>query len=816
LFDTLLKSLFHRRTVASAASLLITSALLTAVGCAPGGPFPALTVSTGSLTFSTTVLGSSTQPQIVSIQNSGGQTLQILSISISGDFSQTNSCTKLAAAATCNISVVFTPTSSGTRTGTLNISTQTVNGNQTVALSGLGTLPPAPGLSTTSLNFGNVTLDTLSAAQSVTVSNTGGGVLSISSVTSTGDYAQTSTGCSAITAGASCQISVTFKPTVLGTRTGTLSVTSNGTGSPQTVALTGTGVSGGVPFQVTIQAGTKPIAGATLQLYAAGTAGNGSTPTPLLSPAVITNASGVATIPTSYNCLASSPLVYAVSTGGTVTGTSSANPNISLMSALGVCSSIASGSNFIANEATTVAAIEALGQFYAVGGAIGSSATNTTGLTNAFATAATLTSPVAGTSPGSTLPGNAVSPAPRVNSLANLLNACVTNAAACTSLYANTAQGKKLATNTLDAMYYLATNPTVNVAALYAQSLASSAYVPALKAVPTDWTMFITYSGGGLATPSGIGVDSKGNVWVASYFDAASKFTPTGAAVFPTGITGSGLNNSYGLAIDLNDNAWIPNEQPFTSTGIGSVSELSSSGTSLAGNGYQNGGMNYPISVAIDPNGTVWVVDYGNSHVTLLNSVGTPLSGTTGYTTPLFAFPVAVAVDANHFGWIVNQSSNNVTKVAPDGSSFTNYNCCDLASGIAIDQGNNIWVANYFGDSVSLLTNSGSVIASNYTANGSVYHPQGIAVDGGGSVWVANYRAPYLSKLAGSTAAVPGAALSPATGIGADAALLEAYAIAIDASGNLWVSNQGNSTITKFLGLAVPVKTPLSALPQLP
>ena len=266
----------------------------------------------------------------------------------------------------------------------------------------------------------------------------------------------------------------------------------------------------------------------------------------------------------------------------------------------------------------------------------------------------------------------------------------------------------------------------------------------------------------------------------------------------------------------MNDNAWIPNEQPFTSTGIGSVSELSSSGTSLAGNGYQNGGMNYPISVAIDPNGTVWVVDYGNSHVTLLNSVGTPLSGTTGYTTPLFAFPVAVAVDANHFGWIVNQSSNNVTKVAPDGSSFTNYNCCDLASGIAIDQGNNIWVANYFGDSVSLLTNSGSVIASNYTANGSVYHPQGIAVDGGGSVWVANYRAPYLSKLAGSTAAVPGAALSPATGIGADAALLEAYAIAIDASGNLWVSNQGNSTITKFLGLAVPVKTPLSALPQLP
>lgn len=786
------------------------------LGCAPDSPFPALTVSTASLTFPTVNLGSTSLAQTVTIQNSGGQTLQVTTISITGDFTQTNSCTSLSAAATCNITVVFTPTAAGTRNGTLTISTHGVNGVQTVALSGLGLLPPALGLAPTSLSFGNVTLNNQSAAQTVTVSNTGGGTLAVSNVAITGDYAQSYSGCSAIAPGTSCQISVTFKPTALGSRAGSLTVTSNGIGSPQTVALAGNGVSGGLPFQVTVQAGTKPIAGATLQLYAAGTAGNGSSPTPLLSPAVTTNASGVATIPTSYNCLANSPLVYVVSTGGTVAGTSSVNPNISLMSALGVCSNIGSGAKFVADEATTVAGIEALGQFYALGGAIGASATNTTGLANAFATASTLASPTAGTSPGSTLPSNAVSPAPRVNSLANLLNACVTNASACTSLYTSTAQGTKQATNTLDAMYYLTKSPTANVAALYAQSLASSAYLPSLTAVPTDWTMFINYSGGGLSTPSGIGVDSKGNVWVASYFNAASKFTPTGAPIFPAGITGSGLNNSYGLAIDLNDNVWIPNEQPFTATGIGSVSELSSTGASLAGNGYQNGGMNYPISVAIDPNGTVWVVDYGNSHLTLLNSTGTPLSGTTGYTTPLFAFPVAVAVDANHFGWIVNQSSNNVTKVAPDGSSFTNYNCCELASGIAIDQGNNVWVANYFGDNVSLLTNSGAVIANNYTANGSVNHPQGIAIDGGGSVWVANYRASYLSKLAGSTATVPGAALSPATGIGADAALLEAYAIAIDASGNLWTSNQGNSTITKFIGLAVPVKTPLSALPQLP
>ena len=808
--------MFRRRAYISAASLLFSVVLLTALGCFPSSPFPALSVSPGNLSFPTVSVGSSTAAQTVTIQNSGGQTLKVSSISTTGDFSQTNSCTSLAQAATCNISVVFTPTASGARNGSLTVATNGVAGTQTILLVGIGYLPPVLSLSPASLSFGNVTLNTLSATQTVTISNTGGGLLTVSNVATTGDFAATYSGCSAVAAGTSCQISVTFKPTAVGTRTGTLTITSNGTGSPQTVALTGNGVSGGVPFQVTVLAGSKPIAGATLQLYAPGTAGNGSTPTALLSPAVTTNASGVATIPTTYNCLGSSPLVYAVSTGGTVSGASSANSNISLLSALGVCSSIASGAKFVADEATTVAGVEALAQFYALGGAIGSSATNSTGLSNAFATAATLAGQTSGTSPGSTLPSNAVSPAARVNSLANLLNACVSNASACSALYSNTAQGTSQASNTLDAMYYLAKNPTANVAALYAQALASTAYSPSLTAVPTDWTMFINYSGGGLATPSGLGVDSKGNVWVASYFNAASKFTPTGAPIFPSGITGSGLNNSYGLAIDRNDNVWIPNEQPFTPVGIGSVSEFNSAGTSLAGTGYQYGGLNYPISVAIDPNGTVWVVDYGNSHVTLLNSSGTPLSGTTGYTTPLFAFPVAVAVDANHFGWIVNQSSNNVTKVAPDGTSFTNYNCCDLASGIAIDQGNNVWVANYFGDNVSLLTNSGSVIANNYTANGSVNHPQGIAIDGSGSVWVANYRAKYLSKLAGATATVPGAALSPSTGIGGDAGLLEAYALAIDASGNIWISNQGNSTVTKFIGLAVPVKTPLSGLPQLP
>jgi hypothetical protein len=74
---------------------------------------------------------------------------------------------------------------------------------------------------------------------------------------------------------------------------------------------------------------------------------------------------------------------------------------------------------------------------------------------------------------------------------------------------------------------------------------------------------------------------------------------------------------------------------------------------------------------------------------------------------------------------------------------------------------------------------------------------------------VVNYRGPALTELAGSSAAKPGAVLSPSAGWGTDAGLLEAYAAAIDGSGNLWVSNLGANTVTEFVGLAAPVKTPL-------
>jgi hypothetical protein len=100
-------------------------------------------------------------------------------------------------------------------------------------------------LSATSLSFGSQSIDATSAAQTVTLSNTGNATLTITSITVTGtnagDFAETNTCGGSVAAGANCTIAVLFTPSSLGNRTAVLSISDNASGSPQTVALSGAG-----------------------------------------------------------------------------------------------------------------------------------------------------------------------------------------------------------------------------------------------------------------------------------------------------------------------------------------------------------------------------------------------------------------------------------------------------------------------------------------------------------------------------------------------------------------------------------------------
>jgi sugar lactone lactonase YvrE len=481
-------------------------------------------------------------------------------------------------------------------------------------------------------------------------------------------------------------------------------------------------------------------------------------------------------------------------------------------------------SQFVVNEVTTAAMAWGLAQFLSAGGNVGATSTNSQGLANAVATVANLVNLTTGTSPGASFPKNGASPAAKINSVANLMNNCTagTSPVSCTPLFsATTPAGGTAPSNTLDAVLNLVRNPASNAELLYTQSLFGGApFNPALTAPPSDWTVSINYTGGGMNSPTGVGVDGTGNVWVASYFGVASEFSPTGAPAFPNGISGGGLNQSYGLAVDGQNNVWIPNETtPSTvNNGLGSVTVLSSTGQVISGvNGYSAGGLGYPDAVAIDTNRTVWVADNYNATVTLLSSSGQPLSGAKGYTTPKLAFPVAVAIDANHNGWVANVEDGYVTKVSADGSQFASYACCIGPAGIAIDQRGFVWVADYSANSVAQMASDGTIVSSGYSDNqASIVHPQGIAIDGSGHVWVTNYKGPSVTELAGSATASPGQILSPAAGWAKDAALNGGFAVAIDASGNLWITNFFTNILTEIVGLATPVKTPLLGPVQTP
>jgi hypothetical protein len=226
----------------------------TMTGTGTGGtPSPTVTLSPTSLAFGNQTVGTTGTAQTVTLTNTGNAMLTITGIAFTGtnssDFAQTNTCgTSVGAGATCTISVTFKPMAAGSRTASVSITDNAAGSPHSVGLTGTGvTSAPAVSLSPTSLAFGNQTVGTTSTARALTLTNTGSATLTITSIALTGinssDFAQTNTCGTSVSAGATCTISVTFRPMAAGSRTASVSITDNATGSPHSVGLTGTGVS---------------------------------------------------------------------------------------------------------------------------------------------------------------------------------------------------------------------------------------------------------------------------------------------------------------------------------------------------------------------------------------------------------------------------------------------------------------------------------------------------------------------------------------------------------------------------------------------
>ena len=209
---------------------------LSGVGVAPG----AIVLTPASLTFAPTLVNSTAPAQSVSIANTSDSVLSLNAEVVTGDFAMTaNTCgTSLAAQTSCEVTIDFTPSVAGNRSGMLTVTDMT--GTQTVPLSGTGQTQATDTLSPLSLTFSSQIVDTTSAAQTLTLSNSGDAPLTEISTSATGSFTVLNNCGAELQGHASCSILVAFAPVATGVQSGALTVADEL--HIRNVALTGTGI----------------------------------------------------------------------------------------------------------------------------------------------------------------------------------------------------------------------------------------------------------------------------------------------------------------------------------------------------------------------------------------------------------------------------------------------------------------------------------------------------------------------------------------------------------------------------------------------
>lgn len=219
----------------------------------PGGVTgtPTAILAPSSLSFPAIVVGSSATSQQFAINNTGTAALIVSSVTSSNtEFSLVSSCGTIAAGASCNVSVGFTPNDAGNRSGTITVNHNASGATSTLPVSGTATAATAPGVqvSTSTLVFGAVTVGSFSPSQNVTVFSVGTAPLVISSLSDTGAAFQLIGGTCAVgvpvAVGTSCTIIFRFSPAAVGTFDSVLNIAHNAGTSLVAVALNGEGVVG--------------------------------------------------------------------------------------------------------------------------------------------------------------------------------------------------------------------------------------------------------------------------------------------------------------------------------------------------------------------------------------------------------------------------------------------------------------------------------------------------------------------------------------------------------------------------------------------
>lgn len=539
----------------------------------------------------------------------------------------------------------------------------------------------------------------------------------------------------------------------------------------------------------------------------------------------------------SYQTQAADRLLYVVTRAG-----DHISSEVRLAAVLGMAG--ATPHRIVVNELTTISACWSMAQFFnneSIGG-------KTVSLRNAAAMGINIADVATGKI------GHVLNTAPNgpktetrqiFYSIANILSGSIDNDSnrqlflSLTRVTGSTRPG-----NTLEALQSMARNPQNSVGGLFSLSKRADFFGPALNAKPTGWMIPLMFSSGGFTGPGAFAFDSEGSLWATLNFEdgtsnpakSALKLLPNGAMAPGSPFKGGGIYGAaWGLMVDEKDRAWFGDFAPAPGTGgKGGVTLFTKHGIPLSpSKGFSEGGINRPQGIGRDSEGNVWIANFGNSTLTRYKN-GNPDNNDI-FSGGGLQKPFGLAIDDKDRVWTTNGPASSVSifnsNGTPTSRSPVTGGGLRRLKGIALDSFGNAWVSNSLGKSVTMIQSNGKVHPDSPFKGGGVDSAWGICVDGDDNIWVAGFGNFSLAKLAGARASTRpkgkklGDPISPSTGFTIEA-MMRLTAVAVDASGNVWVANNwkrkflspvpAGSGIIVFVGMAAPVATPMQGLPKKP
>ena len=344
--------------------------------------------------------------------------------------------------------------------------------------------------------------------------------------------------------------------------------------------------------------------------------------------------------------------------------------------------------------------------------------------------------------------------------------------------------------------------------------------------------------------PAGVAVDASGNVYVADGDNhTIRKVTPGGEVTTLAGSPGASgdtdgtgraarFNQPAGVAVDASGNVYVTDSGNHTIRKVtpGGVVTTVAGSPGVRGTADGTGGATRfcspcGVAVAVDASGNV----YGEENHTILKvtpgGVVTTLAGSPGETgtadgtgsAAQFSTLSGVAVDRSGNVYVADTLNNTIRKVTPGGEvttvagSHDNAGTADGtgsaarfrgAKGVAVDKSGNVYVTDAGNYTIRKVTPDGVVTTLVGRSAAGFMGPTGVAVDGNGNLYVADSRqntirrvAPsgLVTTLAGSSQGTPGTA----DGAGSAARFNHPCGVAVDRSGNIYITDCDNFTIRK-------------------